>query len=251
VWLKDSGRAVPRPQNATLALGNCGGLACVFSRGLLRALPSTELEQCSQCMPGMADQQLSFCVFFNSGVGPVGLPAFSWGQASHSFLDAVLTDFPACASACAASRGGGGAGACELRCAEQLGALEWYSIHMRNQQNTWRGWPMEKIVEAQHTVSLQLRSLPHARAAAVGKACCHLVGGELGQCHNGCIPWRSIADGSTALRDRDASRSERERYGPLQPTHHRGSRRILGCRMVNGSFATRWRVEKAPSQRLP
>ena len=87
VWLSPRGLALKRPApNTTLALANCGGLACVFSRGMVAALPPTELEQCGACVPGMADQQLSYCVFFTSGVGPIGLPSFSWGAVRYAVI---------------------------------------------------------------------------------------------------------------------------------------------------------------------
>ena len=186
----------------TLRPANCGGLGCVFSRGLLDRVAPQDVTapDCRQCSRGMADLQLSYCLFFQSGYAPTGLPGFSWGEASQEALDLILERFPACAKACGPAAAAAAtavttaaAGACLAACATKFGMRDWISLHVRFRGRTWHGAPLASIIRAQHAASQQAQpSLALTRRRAVSGMCCRLVHGGLEQCTNGCVPGRPL-----------------------------------------------------------
>ena len=188
IWAED------HTSSRTLRQANCGGLGCVFSRGLLDRVAARDVTapDCRQCSPGMADLQLSYCLFFQSGYAPTGLPGFSWGETSQETLELVVERFPACVKACGHAAAAA-AGACLAACATKYGMRDWISLHMRFRGRTWRDTPLASIIRAQHAASLQAQpSLALTRRRALRGLCCRLVHGGLEQCTNGCVPGRPL-----------------------------------------------------------
>lgn len=200
VVIDQHGRRVSRKTDSPPSYGvtsNCGGLGCIFSRGLLHSLRPEALRrpQCTQCAVGHADIQASHCLFTASGVGPYGVPAFSWGRGAQQAHTALLGAFPACAAPCATPR-------CVLRCAESTGIFGVFSMHLRSQwgKSFGRG-ALPATVEDVHKASERVGAAL-ARAEALGaidasadkarrRVCCHLVTADLPMCENGCTPWRN------------------------------------------------------------
>jgi len=166
---------------------NCGGLGCVFSRALVHGLPASDLEACHGCAVGIADLQTSRCMYGSSGVGPIGVPAFSWGQSAARALEVLVSALPRCVARCEGAGRGEGLGrgrqrashraagslaglggevpggevpggeeaspaACTVRCARELGALGIFSVHMRSQWGRahQRDQQLNETVEAAH-----------------------------------------------------------------------------------------------------
>lgn len=190
-WTHRATQGDPR----VLRLTNCGGLGCIFSRGFVNTLSYEELAapDCRECTPGMADQQLSYCLFFKSGIAPIGLPGISWGEQSQHLLDILLLNFTRCETRCA---GGIGQQACGSACSAQFRVGDWLAIHMRWKGRAWRGLPLAQLIQMQHAVEQRVRtSLAMSSGEAVHNLCCALVHKRLKQCTNGCLPEPATAHG--------------------------------------------------------
>ena len=139
---KNSGHNFMKWVNGSaLVQSNCGGLACVFSRGLFQSVNHTFLnsELCANCMKGMADFQLSYCLIASSGITPIGVPGLSWGNSSKNMMEALVYALPSCVATCTKDD-------CRRSCVTSLGVTEIWTVHLRHEKKTWRELALDQLI---------------------------------------------------------------------------------------------------------
>ncbi|EOD22786.1 hypothetical protein EMIHUDRAFT_447664 [Emiliania huxleyi CCMP1516] len=217
---------------------NCGGLGCVFSRALVHGLPASDLEACHGCAVGIADLQTSRCMYGSSGVGPIGVPAFSWGQSAARALEGPPEGLAPRGRQPGGPRRGGALGIFSVHMRSQ-----WGRAHQRGQQlddplkaslhhpadpsrNSLVDQQLNETVEAAHRSGEALHAAI-ARLEADGqrdasaeaerrRVCCQLVTADLPICENGCTPWPAATRShSSWCEDPHAAPPPREEESPL------------------------------------